>query len=548
MNVKLPLAVLFLSSAIPAPAAAWIAAADQAARRWVIFDSAAEPGCVWEWRPEQDARVKPCDYARFADPGEIRVLDTGKLLIACRGGAYAQIDVVTGKADFYGVDDSEGETVQVLPGQVLSRNHAVRVPYPAHMLPWLKVTEPAIPEARFSIVDFGARPDGTSCTAAFGAAMAAAAAAGGGRVVVPAGVWLTGKIHFRSGCGLHLAPGAVLEFSDDPADYLPSVPTSWEGVECYNYSPLLYGYGVTNVAITGQGLIRPRMDRWREWFGRSSAHRRATELLYHWCATNAPVANRDVTKLAGANVRPHLIQFNRCGNVLLDGFSIRESPFWMIHLLLSDNCIVRNLKTDCHGHNNDGVDIEMTRNVLVENCTFRQGDDGIVIKAGRNQDAWRLSTPTENVIVRDCDFRFAHTLLGVGSELSGGVRNVWMHDCRIGDCYNMFYLKTNRRRGGFVENVCGERLQAGKVKWAGVGIDTDVLYQWADFPDYELRRTAIRNIVLKDSACTEAGWAVRLRGDAHCPPENIRVEGLAVGRVEHADVVEHCRNVSVRLR
>ena len=109
-------------------------------------------------------------------------------------------------------------------------------------------------------------------------------------------------------------------------------------------------------------------------------------------------------------------------------------------------------------------------------------------------------------------------------------------------------MKVNERRGGFVENVCGERLKAGKVKWAGVGIETDVLYQWADFPDYELRRTDIRNITLKDASCTEAGWAVRLRGDAQKPPENIRVEGLSVGRVKHADVVENCRDVSVRFR
>lgn len=704
MNTKLLLAVLSLLSLLPAAAATWIAAAEQAGRRWVIFDAESEAGYAWEWKPEQDARIRPEHYGRFNNPSEVMPTDCGKLLVACSGRAFAQLDVVTGKADFYGVVEAANpHSIAVLPdgavavasshgngitvmdvrgrefdpsaqrrlsfaplrhahtiawdgprnclwgvglhhlaqfgwdgrsltekaswnftekgcgagghdlmlepsGTILfstrerlsrfdpaaqafavveerkdvksysaldgktlvtfpqeqwwtdtveldgrpvrragARFYKSRL-YPTHMLPWLKVTEPVLRDARFAVTDFGARPDGTLCTAAFEAAMAAAADAGGGRVVVPAGTWLTGKIHFRSGCALHLEEGAVLEFSDDPADYLPSVPTSWEGVECYNYSPLIYGCGVTNVAITGRGLIRPRMGRWRKWFGRPPEHRRATELLYHWCSTNAPVAKRDVTKLAGANMRPHLIQFNRCRNVLLDGFSIKESPFWTIHLYLSENCIVRNLESDCHGHNNDGVDIEMTRNVLVEACTFNQGDDGIVLKAGRNQDAWRLATPTENVVVRDCDFLFAHTLLGVGSELSGGVRNVWMHDCRIGDCLNMFFIKTNRRRGGFVENVCGERLKAGKVKWAGVGVETDVLYQWAVFPDYELRRTDIRNIMLKDASCTEAGWAVRLRGDAQKPPENIRVEGLSVGRVKHADVVDNCRDVSVRFR
>lgn len=410
-----------------------------------------------------------------------------------------------------------------------------------------ELREPIIPAREFRITDFGAKDDGSVSTASFAAAFAAAERTGGGRVVVPSGTWVTGKIHFRSNCELHFEDGAVLAFTDDPKDYLPSVPTSWEGVECYNYSPLLYGYGVTNVAITGHGLIRPKMDLWREWFKRPPAHMQATETLYHWCSTNAPVANRDVTRLEGANVRPHLIQFNRCKNVLLDGFAIKESPFWMIHLYLSDSCIVRNLKTDCHGHNNDGVDVEMTRNVLVEDCTFNQGDDGIVIKSGRNQDAWRLATPTENVVVRNCNFEFAHVLLGIGSELSGGARNIWMHDCTIGDCFNMFYIKTNRRRGGFVENIRGDRLTAGKVSKAGIGIETDVLYQWAKFPDYEVRRTSIRNIELTESSCSEAGWAVRLRGDAHLPPENIRVDGLKVGKVAHDDVIENCRNVSVRL-
>ena len=412
---------------------------------------------------------------------------------------------------------------------------------------WTEPKAPAFPAREFPITDFGAKADGSKCTAAFARAMGACEAAGGGRVVVPPGKWVTGQVHFHNNCVLHLSDGAVIESTDDPSDYLPSVRTSWEGVECLNYSPLFYAFGCTNVGITGRGLIAPKMDRWRIWFARLPAHRRATEQLYHWCSTNAPVANRDVTKIPGANVRPHLIQFNRCRNVLLEGFSVKESPFWMIHLYLSDGCIVRNLKTDCHGHNNDGVDIEMTRNVLVENCEFNQGDDGIVLKAGRNQDAWRLATPTENVEVRNCRFAFAHTLLACGSELSGGIRNVWMHDCDIGDCYNMFYVKTNRRRGGFVENVVGERLKAAKVKDAAVGLETDVLYQWAEFPDYEIRRTKISGVVLRDSSCDEVGWAVRLKGDAHLPPKDIVIDGLKVGKVtKEPRVVENCEDVVIR--
>ena len=314
-----------------------------------------------------------------------------------------------------------------------------------------EVNVPEFAARDFSIADFGAK-EGVKSTEAFARAMAACEANGGGRVVVPKGKWLTGAVHFRSNCNLHLAEGATLEFTDDPDDY-PEVFTTWEGIECYNYSPLIYAFGVTNVAITGKGLIAPRMDFWRTWFDRPPEHMKATEHLYYWCSTNAPVSSRRLLALDRAHMRPHLMQFNRCGNVLLDGFKIRDSPFWMIHLYHSEDCVVRNLDTYARGHNNDGVDIDMTKNVLVENCRFDQGDDGIVLKAGRNADAWRIGRCTENVVVRDCDLVNSHSLLGIGSELSGGVRNVWMTRCKVVDTFSMLRIKTGPRRGGFVENV-----------------------------------------------------------------------------------------------
>ena len=453
-------------------------------------------------------------------------------------------------------------------GQVLVGPAEVEVAAPLARLPYFErvssareVVEiadapfemPPIPVAKFadrdfSIADFGAR-EGVKATDAFAAAMAECEKSGGGRVVVPKGKWLTGAVHFRSNCNLHLAEGATLEFTDDPADYLPAVHTTWEGVECMNLSPLLYAYGVTNVAITGKGTIAPRMDFWRTWFKRSPEHMYATECLYHWCSTNAPMASRDITAIKGANVRPHLMQFNRCRDVLLDGFRIRESPFWTIHLYHSENCIVRNLDSRAHGHNNDGVDIEMTRNVLVENCRFDQGDDGIVLKAGRNQDAWRLNRPTENVVVRNCDFAFAHTLLGIGSELSGGIRNVWMHHCTIKSAYNLMFVKTNRRRGGFVKNIYFEDVECDSIRWAFFRVDTDVLYQWAKFPDYELRKTDIEGLHVRNVKANCADYAIDIRGDAAAPVRNVELENIWLGsfrkafeRIENAEGV-HRRNV-----
>ena len=396
----------------------------------------------------------------------------------------------------------------------------------------------------FPVSEYGAKSDGTKCTEAFAAAMAACEKSGGGSVVVPPGRWLTGAVHFRSNCNLHLAEGAVLEFTDDPADY-PETFTTWEGIECYNHSPLIYAFGVTNVAITGKGTIAPRMDFWRTWFERPPEHMKATEHLYYWCSTNAPVESRRLLKLDRAHMRPHLIQFNRCGNVLLDGFKIRESPFWMIHLYHSESCVVRNLETYAHGHNNDGVDVDMTKNVLIENCHFDQGDDGIVLKAGRNADAWRLGRCTENVVVRDCDLVNSHSLLGIGSELSGGVRNVWMTRCTVADTYSMLRIKTGPRRGGFVENVWMDHCR-GKRMIRVFNIFTQYTAQWGLFPDFELRRTRIRNINISDCEAELAARGIELYGDELLPPSGIRIRNVKVGRVVNSlTEISNCFDVEI---
>ena len=376
----------------------------------------------------------------------------------------------------------------------------------------------------------------------------AVAAKGGGRVVVSAGEHFSdGPIRLRSNVELHLEEGAKLVFSDDPAKYLPAVPTSWEGVECLNYSPLVYAYGCTNVAITGKGTIAPKMKFWRKWFGREAGHRAATRKLYDWCSFLAPVEERDLTKLPESNVRPHLIQFNRCKGVRLDGFRIRESPFWTIHLYLCDGVVARGLDVYAHGHNNDGIDIEMTKNVLVENCRFDQGDDAIVIKAGRNQDAWRLATPSENIEVRNCTVVNGHVLLGIGSEMSGGVRNVYLHDCVLeSEAFRLFYVKTNERRGGFVENIRMENVTAKKVRFGVMDVETDVLYQWRNFPTYEVRVTPIRNLSMKNVTVEEADRLVHILGDKRLPVDGVSLEDVRVAKTAKPDRVENAVNVTVR--
>ena len=395
------------------------------------------------------------------------------------------------------------------------------------------------PHNDFSIADYGAKKQGTdtdeNCTTAnteaFKRAMQACNEAGGGRVVVPDGVWPCGPIHFKSNCELHLSDGATVLFSSDPERFLPAVEVSWEGLECMNYSPMVYAYQCDNIAITGGGMLTPDMTTWKTWFSRPKPHLEALKQLYDWGYRGTPVAQRQAA--VGQNhLRPHMIHFNQCRNVLLDGFKIRNSPFWTIHMYRCEGGVVRNLDVYAHGHNNDGIDIEMTRNFLIEDCVFDQGDDGVVIKSGRNHDAWRIGRPTENIVVRNCRVRNAHGLLVVGSEISGGIRNVYMHDCSMDDkVITLFYLKTNHRRGAFIENIYMERVSANRMQRA-FAVDTDVLYQWKDLvPTYKDSITAIRNIFMRDVRCHEADGIYEINGDKRLPVKNVNIENLEVDTV-----------------
>ncbi|WP_278562160.1 glycoside hydrolase family 28 protein, partial [Phocaeicola plebeius] len=311
------------------------------------------------------------------------------------------------------------------------------------------------PDQDFPITQYGAKKGSILFnTRAFAKAIEACHRAGGGRVIVPSGEWKTGPIHLKSNVNLYLEEGAIIRFSDNPDDYLPAVMTSWEGLECYNYSPLIYAFECENIGISGKGILSPVMDTWRIWFKRPKAHLDALKQLYAMGSTGVHVEQRQMAK-GENNLRPHLIHFNRCRNILLEDFHIRQSPFWTIHLYMCNSGLVRRLDVQAHGHNNDGIDLEMSRNFLIENCRFDQGDDAVVIKAGRNQDAWRLHTPCENIVIRNCDILNGHTLLGIGSEISGGIRNIYMTDCNAPrEVHRLLFLKTNHRRGGFIENYC----------------------------------------------------------------------------------------------
>lgn len=413
---------------------------------------------------------------------------------------------------------------------------------------------PPIPVPDFSncprilITGLGAQKgDKEKTSQAIAQGIAKASEQGGGVVVIPEGEWLTKAIHFKSNVNLHLEKGAILVFSEDPADYLPAVRSTWEGMECYNYSPLIYALNCQNIAITGEGEIKAKMEVWQNWFARPRAHMESIKRLYNWAWNRTPVTERNMVNDT-SHLRPQFIQFNRSENILLEGITITNSPFWTIHPYLCRNVVIRNLRVYAHGHNNDGVDPEMSQNVLIENCTFDQGDDAIAIKSGRNPEGWRLRTPSKNIVIRNLLVKNGHQLVAIGSELSGGIENVFVDRCTVAEgtkLNHLLFIKTNERMGGYVQNIYASNLRSGKIDLGVLGIETDVLYQWKTLvPTYEKRLTPIRDISLKNISAGDVKFVSRILGQSELPVQNVVLQNIATGNVtDQKHIHQNVQNV-----
>lgn len=389
---------------------------------------------------------------------------------------------------------------------------------------------------KISITAFGAKQgDKEKTSKAIAKAIDKANKIGGGIVVIPEGEWLTGKVHLKSNVNLHLNKGAVLLFSEKPEDYLPAVHTTWEGYECYNYSPLIYAYQCKNVAITGEGEVKAKMDIWTKWFARPKGHMESLKRLYFLASYHVPLADRQMVN-DSAHFRPHFIQFNRCENILMEGIKVTNSPFWTIHPYLSKDIVIRGIQVYAHGHNNDGVDPEMSQNILIENCILDQGDDAVAIKSGSNQDAWRLHTPAKNIVIRNCTVKNGHQLVALGSELSGGIENVFVDNCSVADgakLFHLLFIKTNERRGGYVNNIYFSNITSGKTDLGILGIETDVLYQWRDLvPTIERKLTPIKNIYLENVKATDVKFISRVLAQKELPVENVSLKKVSANVVE----------------
>lgn len=394
-----------------------------------------------------------------------------------------------------------------------------------------RIAAPQFPDRDFAVTEYGAKGDGqTDCTEAFKKAIEAAHAAGGGRVVVPEGTFFCGPIHLKSGVNLHVSRDAVIRFSVKPAAY-PTVYTRWEGTECMNYSPLVYAYEQENIAITGAGTLDGQAgdDNWWAW---KTTQAQDVEALRNQGETGEPVSQRVYGK--GHKLRPNMIQPYKCRNILIEGVTIRNSPMWHIHPVLSTNITVRNVKVIGHGPNNDGCNPESCRDVLIEGCYFDTGDDCIAIKSGRNNDGRRVNVPSENIVIRNCQMSDGHGGVVIGSEMTGGARNVFAENCTM-DSPNLdraLRIKTNSVRGGTVENVYLRNVTIGQV--AEAVLKVNFLYGEGDTGNYV---PTVRNIHMENVTSQKSKYAMSIQGYDRSPITGIFLKNCTFANVEKPNVL-----------
>lgn len=413
-----------------------------------------------------------------------------------------------------------------------------------------RIKPPTFNKKDYNILKFGARAGGEfDCRTAINKAIDACSKAGGGRVVVPAGEFLTGAIRLKSNVNLHVSKGATLKFVTDEKAYLPIVHTRWEGMELMHLSPLIYAYDETNIAVTGEGTLdgQGKSYFWK-WHGNpryggdpNGVNQRAARArLYGMMDKNVPVGERVFG--AGYPLRPQFIQPYRCKNVLIEGVRIVDSPMWEVHPVLCENVTIRDLHISSHGPNNDGCDPESCRDVLIENCFFDTGDDCIAIKSGRNNDGRRISVPTENVIIRNCTMRDGHGGITVGSEISGGVRNLFAHDCKLdsADLWTALRVKNNASRGGKLENFYFRKITVGTVSRAVVEID----FNYEEGAKGE-HTPIVRNYVVEDLTCTSGNRAVDLQGLDSAPIYDVTMRNCSFGDIKNPSVVKNVRGLKL---
>jgi polygalacturonase len=418
------------------------------------------------------------------------------------------------------------------------------------------VVAPKFSNRDFLLTDYGAIGDGlTDCTAAFRKAMDMANRFGGGRILVPEGTYLTGPIHFKSNINLYIDKNATIKFSQDLMKYLPMVLNRFEGVELYNYSPLIYSYNEVNLAITGEGTLDGNGDNqhWWPWKGKTEFGWQAgepeqasdRELLFAMAEENIPVADRKFG--TGHYLRPSFIQFYQSKNILIEGITVKNSPMWQIAPVLCENIKIDHVTIMGHGPNTDGFDPDSCNNVLIEHCYFDNGDDCIAIKSGRNADGRRINTPCKNIVIRNNYMKDGHGGITIGSEISGSVYNVFA-DHNVMDSPNLdraLRFKTNSVRGGIIENIFFRNTIVKSIGKEILIVDMD--YEEGDTGDFT---PVVRNIVVENLESYGGETGFLLSAYDRTPITNIKLINCILHDVETSCILKNvenlvCENVNI---
>lgn len=438
----------------------------------------------------------------------------------------------------------------------------------------------AVPKFRkdtISIVKYGAKPDGVTLnTKAINAAIDACSKRGGGVVVIPKGLWLTGPVELKSNVNLHLQKSALLQFTTDLSQY-PLVKSNWEGVpQMRNQSPL-WATNEQNIAITGFGIVDGGGDAWRmvkrdkftetQWQKLVASGGLLSSDKKTWYPTEKSFKG---SQIKGAGLitpgkteadynevkdflRPNLLVLTNCKKILLEGVTFQNSPAWNLHPLMSQDITIRNVyaKNPWYGQNGDGIDLELCKNVVIENSTFDVGDDGICIKSGRDEEGRKRGMPTENVIIRNCTVYHAHGGFVIGSEMSGGARNIYVDDCTFIGTDIGLRFKTTRGRGGIVENIFINNIAMKDI--VAEAILFDMYYEAKDPvvlagerrepPKVETLPVTeatpqFRNIYVKNVICNGAEKAIFVRGLPEMNVKNIVLEDMVLQAKEGLDMTE----------
>jgi polygalacturonase len=411
------------------------------------------------------------------------------------------------------------------------------------------IQAPQFQNKNYRITDFGAQSGGViNASEAFKKAISACTINGGGKVIVPAGRFLTGPIHLEDNVNLHLEQGAEILFSTNAKEY-PLVHTSWEGTELMNFSPLIYAYQKKNVAVTGKGILNGQADNENWWWWSSKEE-------YGW-SKGKPNQNDTLNRLRliamaeegvsvskrifgeGHYLRPNFIEFFDCKNVLLKDVKIVNAPFWIVHPIKSVNVTIDGIALESHGPNNDGCDPEYSKNVLIKNCVFNTGDDCIAIKSGRDADGRRVAMKSQNIIVQDCKMIDGHGGVVIGSEISGGVSNVFVENC-VMDSPNLdraIRIKTNSNRGGLIENVFVRNLKVGQVKEAVLKLN--MFYEvYGAKPGTFIPQ--IQNIYLENITVQDGGlYGILAKGYEQSPIKNVTLKNVKIIKVKEVFSMEN---------